>query len=186
MSLVPFSVRTRGLGVSLVLAGIVFQVLWLGLPAILVSAGLLISYALWVGSPWRYRPRLKGAFRVAVLVFLGHVVEEFLTGLHHAVPALFGRAPWSEERFLLFNGMWLLVFVVAAFTAAPTRALPVLIILFVAVAAGVANGLAHLLLVLQSGGYFPGAWTAPLCLLMGVWLLRLLYAPEVADTRPSS
>ena len=172
----------RRLGFAVVLAGILFQALWLGLPAIFVSVGLVIAYGLWVGSRWDFAPRLKVAFVMGVVVFLGHVTEEFLTGFHRLLPALFGRAPWSDHRYLVFNGVWALVFGVAAFTVARARPLPVLIILFLAVAGGVGNGVAHLLLVLQRGAYFPGAWTAPLCFLMGVWLLVLLYAPE-GDSR---
>jgi hypothetical protein len=31
------------------------------------------------------------------------------------------------------------------------------------------------LLVVTQGGYFPGAWTAPLCLVVGALLLRQLF-----------
>lgn len=181
LSSVPLSVRTRLLGVGVVLAGVVFQALWLGLPAIFVSIGLVISYGFWVGAGWRFAPRLKVVFFIAVFVFVGHAAEEFLTGFQQDLPALFGRAPWSDQRFIIFNGLWALVFAAAAFTVTAVRPLPVLIILFFAVVGGVGNGVAHLLLVLQRGAYFPGAWTAPVCLVMGIWLLRLLYTSD----RPS-
>ena len=110
-------------------------------------------------------------------VFLAHVAEELLGGLHRALPDLFDRPAWSELRYLVFNGVWALVFLAAAITLRPGRPLPALIVLFFAFAGGVGNGILHLLLVLQQGAYFPGAWTAPLCLAVGVWLLRLLYGP---------
>ena len=100
-----------------------------------------------------------------------------MTGLQQALPALFQRAPWSDGQYLAFNGVWALVFCIAALAVRPTRPLPVLIVLFFAVAGGVGNGVLHLLLVLRQAAYFPGAWTAPLCFVVGVWLLRLLYSP---------
>ncbi len=186
MSSDALSVRTRGLGAGVVLAGVLFQALWLGLPAILVGIGLVISYGLWVGSSWHFKPQLRVVFSIAVLVFLGHATEEFLMGLHQALPELFGRTRWSDGQFLVFNGTWAVVFGAAAMTVSAERPLPVLIILFFAVVGGVANGVVHLLLVLQRGAYFPGAWTAPLCLVVGIWLLRLLYASEPPGSRLTS
>lgn len=177
-------VRTRWVGAGIVLAGVLFQALWLGLPAILVSLGLVIAYGLWTHGGWHYARPLRAVFFIATAVFLTHAAEEFLFGLQQALPELFGRYPWSDGQFAVFNVAWAMVFGVAAVRVAPGRPLPVLIILFFAVVGGVANGVAHLLLVLQRGGYFPGAWTAPVCLVMGVWLLRLLYAPGSADNPP--
>jgi len=38
----------------------------------------------------------------------------------------------------------------------------------------IANGIGHLLFAGSVGGYFPGAATAPLLLILGVWLVRSL------------
>ncbi len=183
VSSVRLPVRTRWLGAGFVVVAVLFQALWLGLPAIFVSVALAASYGLWVGSAWRVVPRLRAVFSLAVLLFVIHVAEEFLAGLPMALPELFGRSPWLDYQYLAFNGAWLLVFGAAAVTVGTGRQLPVLIILFFAVAGGVGNGVLHLLLVLRRGGYFPGAWTAPFCLIMGVWLLRLLYAPAAGPSR---
>src|SRR6266576_267638 len=45
-----------------------------------------------------------------------------------------------------------------------------LVVLFLALAGGVGNGAGHLLLSVTQRGYFPGAATAPLCLLVGITL----------------
>lgn len=178
MSSAPLSTRDRWLGAGFVLAALLFQALWLGLPAIFLSVVLMVSYGLWVTTSWRVTPRLRVAFLLGILVFFVHFVEEFTTGLQRALPELFDRAAWSDPQFALFNGVWALVFMAAALTLRPGRSLPALIVLFFAIAGGVGNGVLHLLLVVQRGGYFPGAWTAPLCLAVGIWLLRLLYATE--------
>lgn len=178
MSSVPIAMRTQWIGAGIVLAAILYQAFWLGLPAVFLSVALLVSYGLWICTTWHVIPKLRMAFTLAIVVFLGHAVEEFLTGFHHALPALFGRAPWSDRQFLVFNSSWALIFCMAAVAVRPMRRLPVLIILFFTVAGGVGNGVLHLLLVFQRGAYFPGAWTAPFCLGVGIWLLRLLYTSE--------
>lgn len=176
MSYAQVPVRTRWLGAALVLAGVLFQALWLGLPAIFLSVALLIAFALWVGSRWRFVPRLRVAFSLAIAAFVGHATEEYLAGFHHDLPALFGSVPWTDRQFLVFNAIWGVVFVACALAVGPGRTLPVLFILFFAIAGGVGNGVLHLLLVAQRGAYFPGAGTAPLLLAVGIWLLWLLYA----------
>ena len=165
------------------IAAMVFQALWLGLPAVFLSVALLLSYGLWITTAWRVIPRLRFACILGIFIFLGHAAEEFLTGLQTALPAMFGRAAWSDTRYVVFNGAWALIFFAAALTIRAGRPLPVFIILFFAVAGGVGNGILHLLLVLWRGAYFPGAWTVPLCLAVGIWLLRLLYASEPIGNR---
>lgn len=178
--------RARWLGAGFTVAAILFQAFWLGLPAVFLSVALVVSYGLWISTAWQVIPKLRIAFILGVLVFLGHAVEELLTGFRLALPTLFGRAPWSESQLVVFNGAWALVFGAAALTLRPGRPLSAFIVVFFAVAAGVGNGVLHLLLVLQRGAYFPGAWTAPFCLAVGIWLLRLLYASEPAGSRPPS
>ena len=158
-----------------VVAMVLFQTFWLGLPAIFLSLILILSYGIWTATDWQVKPPLRKVFAFAILVFIAHVTEEYLAGLQEALPALFDRTAWSGFRYLVFNGVWAVTFIVAGVTLRSNSRLPVLIVLFFAIAGGVGNGVLHLLLVVQSGGYFPGAWTAPLCLGMGVWLLRLLY-----------
>ena len=52
-------------------------------------------------------------------VFVLHVAEEFMTGFHREMPALFGFAGWSDRQFLTFNAIWLLIFVRAAIVFRP-------------------------------------------------------------------
>ena len=94
------------------------------------------------------------------------------------MPAFFGET-WTDVQFLVFNAVWLTTFLLAAWGLRRRAPLGALVVLFVAVGGGVANGVAHLVLVMTQGRYFPGAWTAPLCLIVGIVLLRqLLTRPE--------
>jgi hypothetical protein len=169
------SSRDRTLGGLIVVAGVLFQGLWLGRAAALLSVALVIAYAVWIGGTWNLAGQfLQPAYSVALVIFPLHACEEFLTGFQRRFPALVGDR-WTDTQFLVFNAAWLATFVFAAWGLRRRRPLAVLIVLFFALAGGVANGIGHLLLVAVQGAYFPGAWTAPLCLIIGTVLLRQLF-----------
>lgn len=155
----------------LVVAGVAWQALWLGWPAAMVSVGLVASWLLWRSGRWEWSPRLLRAAAIALIAFVVHVAEEVGTGMSDALPALFARTAWSDARLLVFNLAWLGVFLVALVSARPGRRLPLLPLVFLGLVGGVANGIIHLALVAAQGGYFPGAWTAPLVFVAGLSLL---------------
>jgi hypothetical protein len=174
------SPRDRGLGALIVVAGVLFQALWLGRAAALLSAALVVAYAVWVRGAWSVASgSLLSTYAVGLVVFLIHAYEELRTGFQRRLPALVG-AEWTDSQFLVFNTAWFAAFVFAGWALRRRHPLSVLIVLFFAIGGGVGNGMAHLLLVVNRRGYFPGAWTAPLCLIVGVTLLRQL----VTVTRP--
>ena len=169
------SSRDRMLGGLIVVAGVLFQGLWLGRAAALLSVALVIAYGVWIGEAWSLAGRsLQAAYGVALVIFPLHACEEFLTGFQRRFPALVGDR-WTDTQFLVFNAAWLTTFVLAAWGLHRRRPLAVLIVLFLALAGGVGNGIGHLLLAVAQRGYFPGAWTAPLCLIVGTVLLRQLF-----------
>ena len=159
----------------MIVAGLLFQGVWLGRAAALLSVAFVIAYALWIGEAWSLGSRsLTATYSLALGIFLIHAGEEFLTGFQRRLPALVGGY-WTDTQFLVFNAAWFAAFVLAAWGLRRHRPLAVLIVLFFALGGGVGNGIAHLLLVVVQGGYFPGAWTAPLCLIVGIALLRQLF-----------
>jgi hypothetical protein len=169
------SSRDRTLGGLIVVAGVLFQGLWLGRAATLLSVAFLIAYAIWIGGAWNLAGRsLQPTYGVALVIFFVHACEEFFTGFQRRLPALVGDR-WTDTQFLVFNAAWFTTFVLADWGLRRRHPVAVLIVLFFALGGGVGNGVAHLLLVVTQGGYFPGAWTAPLCLIVGVVLLRQLF-----------
>ena len=74
--------------------------------------------------------------------------------------------------------MWLAVFVVAGIGMRTSRRPAFLVALFLGLGGGIANGLGHLALAAQRGGYFPGTYTGVLALFTGSALLRKLLRPE--------
>jgi hypothetical protein len=166
--------RTHRGAALLVAAALLAQTIVMGPAVAALDVALLVSYALWAARPVPAPPRrVLLALGAAVLVQLAHLAEEYHAGFQRAFPALLGYA-WSDARFLGFNAAWLAVFAASALLVARGRRLGYLGATFLAVGGGIGNGLGHLALVARAGGYFPGAYTAPLALGAGALLLAQL------------
>ena len=158
----------------------------MGRAVIGLDLALLASYALWAVRPTRPAPRhVLPPLITATLVQLVHLAEEYHAGFQRLFPALFGTV-WSDARFLGFNAAWLGVFAASAVAVARGRRLGYLGATFLAVGGGIGNGLAHLALAARAGGYFPGAYTAPLVLAAGGVLLTQLLRPAARTDPPDA
>src|SRR5262249_12677551 len=115
-------------------------------------------------------------YLLAVAVQCSHFTEEYIAGFYRQFPKLMGGNSWSDARFVLFNMLWLAIFVLAAAGVHRRLQMAYLSVLFLALIGGVANGASHLLLSVMYGRYFPGVFTAPLCLLAGIALVVKLFA----------
>jgi hypothetical protein len=148
---------------------------------------LVGTIALWVAlagaivvsfSDSRSPKKLPGAapaFLLALALQCLHFAEEFTTGFQRQFPQRLGLEPWSDSFFVVFNAAWLCIWAFAAvaiIAGRPSRlvAVPVWFLAF----AAVGNGIAHPVLALSSGGYFPGLVTSPLLGLAGLVLLRAM------------
>ena len=151
----------------------------MGWAASLLVVAMAVSYALWVGrAEWPAPARVIPVYAAAVLVQCAHLAEEYGTGFHRAFPPVRGAEPWSGSRFLVFNLAWLAVFAAAGVGLARGKRAAYLVALFLALGGGIGNGLGHLALAARAGGYFPGAYTGALALLVGgVLAFRLLRRP---------
>ena len=153
-----------------------------GLPSeIAGTAGLWIvaTIAIALAVAGRNRPldpaRLRWPAGAALALQLAHATEEYATGFPQRFPAVLGLTPWSNRFFLAFNASWLLVWALAVAALVSGRApLAARAALWFLALAGVLNAVAHPLLALRAGGYFPGLVTAlPLGLAGGVLAARL-------------
>lgn len=104
-----------------------------------------------------------------------HFAEEYVTGFYRLFPARLGLAPWSAEFFVIFNAVWLATWIGAVWAANAGRSpsLAAALLWFLAIAA-IGNGLAHPILALLAGGYFPGLLTSPLLGVAGFFLTHRL------------
>ena len=148
----------------------------MGRATIVLVATMAISYWIWTSrKTWPEPERIIWPYAFSVSVLWVHVFEEYGTGFHVAFPAIFGAAPWSADRFLAFNCLWLAIFFTAGFSLAQGKRFGYLVAVFLALGAGIGNGLGHLALSAQRGGYFPGAYTGAAALVAGVVLAYRLF-----------
>ncbi|MGH9711745.1 MAG: HXXEE domain-containing protein [Candidatus Acidiferrales bacterium] len=167
--------RDRITGGLLVLVVVAAQARLMGRATALLSVALVVSYLLWAAALWNSDPEnVLPMYLLAIAVQCLHFTEEFAAGFQREFPKLAGNE-WSDAQFVAFNLGWIAVFVLAGIGVYRRVPLAWLVVLFLAVGGGVANGAGHLLLSAMQGKYFPGAATAPLCLLVGITLLVKLF-----------
>jgi hypothetical protein len=159
----------------------------MGRAVVLLVGALGLSYGLWLVSPAPpAASRVLPAYAAAVVVQCGHLTEEYRTGFYRMFPPVLGSDAWSARQFLIFNVIWLGIFVIAGFGLARGWRPAFVVALFLALGGGIGNGIGHLMLVVRAGAYFPGAYTAPLVGLAGSVLAFQLLRPPVPSWRLSN
>ena len=156
----------------------------MGRATIFLVVAMLLCYAIWLRRrEWPRAKTVLGVYALAVLVQCAHLIEEYLGGFYREFPAVFGASQWSARRFLIFNIVWLTIFVSAGIGLSRGRRVAYLVALFLAIGGGIGNGLGHLALSAREGGYFPGAYTGVLAFVVGSVLAYRLTRP--ADLSPA-
>jgi len=109
-----------------------------------------------------------------------HFVEEALTGFHEKFPALFGLPSMPFSFFVTFNLIWIAIWIASVLALRMAWQTAFFAAWFLAIA-GMMNGIAHPLMSLATGGYFPGLISSPFIGLACLWTWFKLQAA----TKPS-
>jgi hypothetical protein len=116
---------------------------------------------------------------------VAHFIEEYTTRFYQRFPSLVGLVPWSVNFFVVFNVFWLIIWAFSALALSSGARIALFPLWFLAVSM-IANGIAHPLLAVASGGYFPGLITAPIEGILGVALwMRLMRLTRRTGQTPS-
>ena len=143
-------------------------------PVLILGAGEMAAQALrLIRSGDAARRVIVKLAAVLLTIQAVHVLEEWVTGFHERLPALFDLHPWSTELYLGFNISWIGIWLMSLFGVRVGLHAAFFPLWFLGLAS-MLNGVAHPLLALTSGGYFPGLWTSPLCAVGGLVLLSAL------------
>jgi len=162
------------IGAFFVAFAIIVQTWLMGPAIVFLDIGLVIAFLVWVAQKKATaEPDIVGLYLAAVSIQCIHFLEEYLTGIQTEFPKPFGYI-WSDQQFVTLNLVWLAVFVVTGVGVHYKIRLSYLVVYYFAIIGGIANGLAHPLLSLMKGGYFPGLFTSPFVLIVGLALLRRL------------
>ena len=156
------------------------------LPSILVLGSAAIAALLLVLNrltpPEKVAERLAAsrALAVGVGVQSVHFAEEAATRFNEQLGALLDLPAMPFSGFVVFNLTWIGIWVASVPGLRSARPAAFFAAWFLAIA-GMLNGIAHPLLAIAAGGYFPGLVTSPVIGGVSVWLwLRLR-----AATRPN-
>ena len=98
-----------------------------------------------------------------------HFAEEAATGFHEQFPALLGLAGMPLSFFVIFNLAWLGIWVASVPGLRSARGAAFFAAWFLSIA-GMINLIAHPLLAIAAGGYFPGLLSSPFIGGASVWL----------------
>lgn len=120
----------------------------------------------------RYASTVLG---IATTIQCAHFVEEWATEFHVRFPALLGLDPMPLSLFAAFNLAWIAFWIASIPLLRIGRRAAFFAAWFLAIA-GVLNGIAHPMMAVSSGGYFPGLITSPLVGIAGVILWQRLQA----------
>ena len=110
---------------------------------------------------------------VALLIQAVHFTEEATTGFHERLPALLNLPGMSFYLFVGFNLIWLGIWAASVPGLRSARPAAFFAAWFLAIA-GMINGIAHPLLAIAAGGYFPGLVTSSFIGIAGFLLWRRL------------
>jgi len=122
------------------------------------------------------------ALGLATAVQSVHFAEEWATGFHVRFPALFGLEPMPMLFFVVFNLVWIAIWIASIPLLRSARKLAFFTAWFLAIA-GMLNGVAHPLMSVASGGYFPGLATSPFIGLVSIHLWRRLQGATFSEER---
>jgi hypothetical protein len=144
----------------------------MGRAVALLTLALGASYLIWLTrADWQNNRGILPIFLIAIAVQTAHLTEEIWSRFYREFPPVLGAAPWSERQFVIFNLLWLALFVLTAVGVARQWRPAYVGTLFLGIGGGVGNGLGHLALTIRANGYFSGAYTAPIVLLVALLLL---------------
>ncbi len=121
------------------------------------------------------RERTARVFLIGLAAQCLHFMEEFVTRFQDRFPTLLGLPAWSQNFFVVFNLVWLSVWILSAIGVRKGYRLALFPVWFFAIGA-ILNGIAHPLLAVVAQGYFPGLITSPVVGVLGLLLWPRLQA----------
>ena len=132
-------------------------------------------------SEVRTSTRFFAVVGLTILMQSLHFLEELRSDFFIRLPETFGLQPFTETVFVTFNATWLAIWVISLFAVRAGLRFSCFPLWFLGLAM-VLNLLAHPLLALRAGGYFPGLLTAPLVGVLGVLTIRELVRVTASES----
>ncbi|MBT8268744.1 MAG: HXXEE domain-containing protein [Flavobacteriaceae bacterium] len=139
------------------------------IPGVLVSLIVyLFTFEKNIPKPKRILPLYLFALGMQFL----HFTEEYLTGFHIKLPALFNQPPYDLDVWTTFNMVAYFIFILGGIALFKNLKEFTIIVIFFILFGIMFNGIVHVLTSLYIGDYFPGLYTALTYLVIGPILIK--------------
>lgn len=145
--------------------------------------GVIISYIYYLKTFYQESNNsdtILPLYLLAIALQLIHFTEEYLTGFTTKLPKILGGEPYPVDYWLTFNMIAYAIFILGGIALFKKMKEWMIIPVFFILIGVLFNGVAHLLLAVYVGGYFPGLFTALIYLVLGP--LLLLKINEITKT----
>jgi len=93
-------------------------------------------------------------------------------GFYKELPSIFNANSWTGSQFIIFNIVWLIIFLLAAIGSFKKFKLSFLIVWFFVLIGGIGNGIMHIGLSLLRKEYFPGSVTSVFLFAIGIIMIQ--------------
>lgn len=140
--------------------------------------GIIITYLVYLSTFYKKTPkpeRILPLYLLALGFQFIHFSEEYLTGFTIEVPRLLGQIPYPKDYWVIFNMIAYSVFVIGGIILFKRLKELMIIPLFFILAGVIFNSIAHILISMYVGGYFPGLYTALIYLVLGPILIQRVF-----------
>ena len=149
----------------------------------ILSGSAVIAFLAWLRTGYRRPVRSRGvvaAYLVAVAFQVIHLSEEWTAGFPHEFTDLAGSdREWSTDGFLaVFVFAAVAIWIAAGAASLFESRAANFFLWYYALGAGLINAVAHFIMPVIKGGYFPGLITAPGHLLLSALLIRMLLVED--------
>jgi len=168
------------IAISFTLVAIGFNFLYMGFTVIFLNIGLAISLIVWLNFKKSYSRKLSCLYILGIIIQLMHFLEEYYTGFYKALPSIFNTNSWTGSQFIIFNIIWLSIFLLAAIGTFKKIRLSFLIVWFFILIGGVGNGIMHIGLSLIQKEYFPGTVTAFFLFVIGLIMIKTITSSSIS------
>jgi hypothetical protein len=147
-------------------------------PSVLYGVAIAALVLTLIRKPAKYSAAeidgIIGPYLMGIAFQCLHFTEEFVTGFYVRAPEFLGFVAWSTEFFVVFNLVWIAVWLFGAVGLKKHVRVAFFPVWFFAIAM-VGNAIWHPLLCLATRSYFPGLFTSPFAGVIGVILLSRLW-----------
>lgn len=150
-------------------------VVWVFVPGMIVTFLVYLrTYRVKMPEPAAILP----LYLVALAIQFLHFTEEYLTDFTTEMPALLNEPPYPVEFWLTFNMIAYAIFILGGISLFSKNKSYSIIPLFFLLIGVILNSVAHFLISIFTGGYFPGLFTAIIYLFLIPKIMKVIRIME--------